>query len=476
MNNLTPDLQQVIIQAESAFDDPSDYFKKLSKLVTFKTESQLSTSLPVLFDYLNEGVGPLFKELGYVVKIFENPIVGAGPVMLAERNEGSQFTVVGYGHGDVIHGQEGKWDNDRNPWKLSFEGNKVYGRGTVDNKGQHLAHLIALKSLIKINNKLGFNHRFIIEMGEENGSRGFRQLVQDNLGSFSGDVFFASDGPRTEIKRPNITLGNRGVLNFDLVCNSREGGHHSGNWGGLLSNPAIVLANAIASIIDSKGSLKVDGLMVKRIPENVKKALKGLKRDGGPNSPEIDLNWGPTDRSSIEKATASNTFEVLNFSAGDPLHPVNAVPPFAKAACQIRFVMGTSLKDIIPILRKHLDKFNFEMIEINDPLQSNSISFEASRTDPNSPFPQWASSIISDVAKNDCGILPNSAGSNMTEVIQYDLDIPIVWLPLSYTGCSQHAPNEHMLKSLMREGIALVTSIYFHLGDKSSQSLLKKKS
>ena len=116
------------------------------------------------------------------------------------------------------------------------------------------------------------------------------------------------------------------------------------------------------------------------------------------------------------------------------------------------------------------------MVNISDPSQSNSISFEASRTDPNSPFPKWASNIISDVAKINCGILPNSAGSNMTEVIQYDLNIPIVWLPLSYTGCSQHAPNEHMLKPLMREGIALVTSIYYHLGEKSAQSLLKNRS
>ena len=256
----------------------------------------------------------------------------------------------------------------------------------------------------------------------------------------------------------------------------REGGHHSGNWGGLLSNPAIILANAVSSIIDAKGSLKVEGLMVKKIPTSVKNALRGLKRDGGPNSPKIDLNWGPLGRTSIEKATASNTFEILSFSAGDPLHPVNAVPPFAKAACQIRFVMGTNLNDIIPTLRQHLDQFGFEKVEICDPIRSNSISFEASRTDPNSPFPKWVSSIISKVTKKDCGILPNSAGSNMTEVIQYDLGIPIVWLPLSYTGCSQHAPNEHMLKSLMREGITLVASIYLHLGQKSSQLLLKSSS
>ena len=66
----TPDLQQVIIHAENAFDDPDEYFKNLSKLVAFKTESQISASLPILFDFLKRGVGPLFKELGYHIKIF----------------------------------------------------------------------------------------------------------------------------------------------------------------------------------------------------------------------------------------------------------------------------------------------------------------------------------------------------------------------------------------------------------------------
>ena len=55
----------------------------------------------------------------------------------------------------------------------------------------------------------------------------------------------------------------------------------------------------------------------------------------------------------------------------------------------------------------------------------------------------------------------------MTEVVQYDLKIPIVWLPLSYTGCSQHAPNEHILIPLHREGLAIVTEVYWKLGDET---------
>src|SRR3546814_15568256 len=77
----------------------------------------------------------------------------------------------------------------------------------------------------------------MIEMGEENGSQGLAEIVQENREAFAADVFLASDGPRVNVERANINLGNRGAVNFDLHVDLREGGHHSGNWGGLLANP-----------------------------------------------------------------------------------------------------------------------------------------------------------------------------------------------------------------------------------------------
>lgn len=53
----------------------------------------------------------------------------------------------------------------------------------------------------------------------------------------------------------------------------------------------------------------------------------------------------------------------------------------------------------------------------------------------------------------------------MTYILQYLVGMPCVWLPLSYAGCSQHAPNEHMLRPLMREGLRHVTGVYWDLGD-----------
>jgi len=143
------------------------------------------------------------------------------------------------------------------PWELRIDGDKVCGRGVADNNGQHLIQIAALDAVLSQRGYLGFNHKFMIEMGEENGSKGLKEIVEANRLAFETDAFFASDGPRTEMTKPNITLGNRGACNFNFVVDLRSGGHHSGNWGGLLANPAIILANALASITDTRGKVLV---------------------------------------------------------------------------------------------------------------------------------------------------------------------------------------------------------------------------
>jgi acetylornithine deacetylase/succinyl-diaminopimelate desuccinylase-like protein len=461
--------EKAVAGALAAFDR-GDWLAETARLVAFPTESQRPERLGELERYLTEGVGPIFARLGYAVERFENP-KGGGPVLLAERDEGAALTVLGYGHGDVIRGQEGRWSEGLDPWRLTERDGCAWGRGVVDNKGQHLAQLMAVEVVIAARGRLGVNHRFVIEMGEENGSAGFREVVEARPERFAADVFFASDGPRTEIGRPNITLGNRGVLNFDLVCRLREGGHHSGNWGGLLANAATVLANAIASICDARGRVQVAGWDAGPVPAPVRRALDGVRREAGQGAPAIDPDWGAEGLSDIERVTAVPTFEVLAMSAGDPARPVNAIPPEARAACQLRFVPPLLKAGILPALREHLDAAGFGRVEITPPDPANAIAFEATRTDPQHPCAVWMRDAVdrapwvrpADGAR--CAVLPNSGGSNVTEVMQHVLGMPTVWLPLSYAGCRQHAPDEHAPLALMREGLGILAAVWWDLGD-----------
>jgi acetylornithine deacetylase/succinyl-diaminopimelate desuccinylase-like protein len=90
-------------------------------------------------------------------------------------------------------------------------------------------------------------------MGEETGSGGLRDLCAENREAFRADVLIASDGPRLSEQRPTIYLGSRGAYPIDLWIGAREGGHHSGNWGSLLSNPAVQLAHALSTIVGPTG-------------------------------------------------------------------------------------------------------------------------------------------------------------------------------------------------------------------------------
>ncbi|MEK9753252.1 MAG: M20/M25/M40 family metallo-hydrolase, partial [Rhodospirillaceae bacterium] len=365
----------------------------------------------------------------------------------------------------VVRGQEGQWKDGRDPWVLARDGERVYGRGTADNKGQHSIHLGALRAVIETRGRLGFNSKFMIETGEENGSKGLKQLVAEHKDDFAADVYFASDGPRVDIARPNLTLGCRGTHNLDLLLEMREGGHHSGNWGGLLANPGVILSHAIATIVDAKGRILVDGLQPPPITNSVREALKDVKREDGPNAPEIDPEWGEPGLTAPEKVYAWNTFEVLAFKTGNPDRPVNAVPPWARANCQLRYVLGTDPDGIRPALRKHLDEKGFNNVRIVDPLAGNDAIFVAARTDPDHPWARWMLDALTRVSGEKPNVLPNSGGSICNDVFQDVLGIPFVWMPLSYTGCSQHAPNEHIIWPLTRDGMRLVTGVYWELGD-----------
>ena len=457
---------EAIARALAYFDDHDGYFADLARRVAVPTESQNPDRIPDCYRYLEDEMRPAFEAMGYECRIYDNPFENCGPVLLATRIEDPALpTLLGYGHGDVVLGQEGHWKDGRDPWTLERDADRVYGRGTADNKAQHSTHMAALRFVLETRGHLGFNSKFMIETGEENGSRGLKELVAAHRGDFAANMFFASDGPRVDMSKPNLTLGCRGVINFDLALDLREGGHHSGNWGGLLANPGIILAHVLASIVDGKGRILVKGLQPGPISNSVRDALKDVNSESGPSSPQIDDDWGEPGLTRAEKVYAWNTFEVLAFKTGNPKNPVNAIPPKARAACQLRFVVGTDSSDILGVVQKHLDDNGFGMVKVEPALDSNDISFDAARTALDHPWAMWMRAAVERMTKERCIVLPNASGSICDNVFQDVLGLPFVWMPLSYAGCSQHAPDEHILWSLIREGLELVTGIYWDLGD-----------
>lgn len=449
-----------ISHAEQHFDT-GEFRRTLARRIAVPTESQNPDRAPALADYLNSEMRPAFEAMGFTCQTLTHPKARA-PFLFAQRLEDTSLpTVFGYGHGDVIRGLESEWQAGLSPWRLTESNGRWYGRGMADNKGQHSVNMGALRSVLETRGRLGFNAKYLIEMGEETGSTGLRDICSEHKDLFKADLLLASDGPRLRADRPTIFLGTRGSMNFDLTIEARKGGHHSGNWGGLISNPGIQLAHAIASIVSATGQIRIPEWVPRELPASVRRALADCEVDGGADGPAVEPWWGEPNLSPAERVFGWCSFEVLAFKTGNPDTPVNAIPPRAWARCQLRFVVGIDASDIVPALRRHLDREGFPMVQI---ALTREEMFCATRLDPDDAWVQWAAASIAKTSGKKPAVLPNLGGSLPNDIFTDVLGLRTVWVPHSYPGCSQHAPNEHLPPELLREGLRIMAGLYWDLG------------
>jgi acetylornithine deacetylase/succinyl-diaminopimelate desuccinylase-like protein len=449
-----------IARARAYFDE-GGFLADLSRRVAIPSSSQEPERASALRSYLAEEIVPTLERLGFMCRVLENSL--GPPVLVAERIENASFvTVLLYGHGDTVRGLDDLWRPGLTPWQITVEGERIYGRGTADNKGQHTVNIGSLEAVLAERGTLGFNCRILIEMGEEVGSAGLHEICERHSGDLlKADLLIGSDGPRNAPDEPTIFLGARGTCPFELIVNLREGGHHSGNFGGLLANPGIILGHALASITDELGAIRVPEWRPS-LPVSVKQTLHGVEVDGSSEGPQIDRDWGEPGLTPAERVFGWNSFEILTLHAGTPERPVNAIPGVARAHCQLRYVVGTEVEDIIPALRRHLDRHGFGRVEIRP---SPGGHFYASRLDPADPWVTWAKRSMEQTSGRAPTVLPNIGGSLPNDIFADVLHLKTIWVPHSYAGCSQHAPNEHLLAPIVRQGLGLMAGLFWDLGD-----------
>lgn len=451
------------IQTATAFFDDGRFLSGLRDLVAVRSESQDPDFRENLDDYMNRVFVEKIEPLGFTWSVFQNPDQDGVPFLIAERMEDASLpTVLIYGHGDVVPGMDQKWSDGLDPWSITVVGDKWYGRGTVDNKGQHWTALAALKSLIDSEGCLGFNVRFLLDMSEEIGSPGMREFCRQQKSKLSADVLIASDGPRVRAARPTIYMGARGNLNFELRARFREREYHSGNWGGVLKDPVIRLSHAIASIVDENGCIMVEAWRPQAPSESIRNALIDCPVGDSDEHSDIDADWGEPGLTLAERLYAWNSFAVVAIHSGDASKPVNAIQGEAVASCQLRYVVGIDPERALENLRLHLDANGYQDIEIGSNDGAGSV---ATRQDPKHPWVEFIANSIQKTTGQQPVRLPNLAASLPNDCFSEILDLPTIWIPHSYPGCAQHAPDEHALAPLLREGLQIMTGVFWDIGN-----------
>jgi acetylornithine deacetylase/succinyl-diaminopimelate desuccinylase-like protein len=449
------------VDGATGYFDSGALLADLSRRVAVRTESARPGVGPELRAYLEREIAPAAARLGAAASIVDNPVPGAGPFLIARRVESPRLpTVLTYGHADVVLAEPARWRPDLDPWRVTVRGERWYGRGTADNKGQHTINLAALEQVLAARGgRLGFNLTVLVETGEEIGSPGLRELCARRRADLAADVLIASDGPRVAVGSPTVFLGARGTAAFTLRAALRDRSYHSGNWGGLLRNPATVLAAALACLVDGRGRLLVPGLRPPPIPDAVRAALRDIPVGGGPGDPDIDTGWGEPGLSPAERVFGWNSLEVVSLAAGNPDPPVGAIPGSAHAHCQLRYVVGTDVDGLAPVLRAHLAAHGLSMVDVEP-----GVVMRATRTDPDDP---WVRLTLDSLRRTGVApaLLPNVGGSLPNDAFADELGMPTVWIPHSYPACAQHAPDEHLLAPLAREGLRLMAGLFWDLGE-----------
>lgn len=136
------------------------------------------------------------------------------------------------------------------------------------------------------------------------------------------------------------------------------------------------------------------------------------------------------------------------------------MPPSAVAFGHIRYVVGTDPDALMPRLRAHLDRHGFHAIKLEperDPMN-------ATRLDPDHPWVRWVVESLAGTHGDEIAVIPNLGGSLPNDVFADMLGLPTIWIPHSYAGCSQYAPDENILESTTRKALRLITGVWWDLG------------
>lgn len=268
-----------------------------------------------------------------------NPIV----VAKTPRRKGAKrphFLV--YGHYDVQPAEPFElWKTP--PFEPRIEKGRVYARGSVDNKGQHLAHLNAVEAYLKSGTELPCDLTFVIEGEEEVGSKSLGGFLKKHVKELRCDAVVISDNGLPSIDLPALTYALRGILAVELVLHGPSRDLHSGIFGGSLDNPAMALCQLLAKLRDKDGRIAIPGFydevtplsayerkQLARLPHNDREMAKFL------GVPQL---FGEKGFTATERRSARPTIEINGLTSGyQGEGSKTIVPSWARAKLTFRLV------------------------------------------------------------------------------------------------------------------------------------------
>jgi acetylornithine deacetylase/succinyl-diaminopimelate desuccinylase-like protein len=276
-------------------------------------------------------------------------------------------TVLIYGHYDVQPADPYElWDSP--PFEPVIKNDRIYARGSCDDKGQFYMHIKALETMLATNS-LTCNVKIMIEGEEEIGSSNLGTFVKEHQEMLKCDTILISDTSIIANDVPSIETGLRGLTYVEVEVIGANRDLHSGVYGGGVANPINVLCEMIASLKDKNGHITIPGFYdkVEDLTPEQRTALNAAPFDLEEYKKELQIGdvLGEEGFTTIERTSVRPTLDVNGIWGGYIGEGAKTVlPSKANAKISMRLVPNQTDDEICALFTKHFESITPASVKV----------------------------------------------------------------------------------------------------------------
>ena len=418
-------------------------------------------------------------------------IEGQGPVVFGKLETlGASRTVIFYAHYDGQPVVASDW-TDKSPFepilrdKLIENGGlripypdpnanatayrddwRIYARSASDDKSPIVAMLTALDALRAQDIPLAVNLKFILEGEEEAGSHHLQETLQLHKNLLDADVLITGDGPVHQSGRPLIFFGNRGDIGMDITTYGPARSLHSGHYGNWAPNPAMQLAQLLASMKDENGRVVIPGYYddVAPLTPLERSALEAMPF----NDPELQRELGIAkpegNGEKLMELLQQPSLNIRGLRSGNVgAQATNIVPDRAEASLEARLVKGEEPHQKFEQIAAFMRKQGFFVVDHDPTVEerrthariakiSDQGGYRASRTPMDLPVSKALVKVMQQATNNQTVIAPMLGGSVPMYIFE-DLHLPWIGVPIVNYDNHQHSADENLRLGNLWQGI-----------------------
>lgn len=384
------------------------------------------------------------------------------PIVYAEKIIGKGLpTILIYGHYDVQPPDPlDLWTSP--PFEPVIRNDKLYARGSCDDKGQLYMHVKAIESMLA-EGQLACNVKVMFEGEEEVGSANLGHFLESHKERLSADVILVSDTSIIANDVPSITTGLRGLSYVEVEVTGPNKDLHSGVFGGAVANPANILCTMIASLHDENRHITIPGFYddVIEVSAEERSKMNMAPYDEAAYRKElsVDALMGEKGYTTLERTSIRPTVEVNGIWGGYIGEGAKTVlPSKAFAKISMRLVPAQDPDKITELFAKHFASLAPPSVKVK--VTPHHGGHPAVTPTDTIEYMAASKAMLKTFGKEP---LPQRSGGSIPIVALFEsiLGIKTVLLGFGLDTDDIHSPNEHYGLFNFYKGIETIP-YYFH--------------